>query len=310
MKILKPKFWDKRELSLFSIILLPIAFLYQLLICIRKIIIKKKTFSIPIICVGNIYIGGTGKTPISIKIFEILKELKMNPVVIKKDYKNQKDEVLLTKKYCQILVSLKRTGGIYKAIEKNFDVIILDDGYQDFEVEKNINIICFNSKQKIGNGFTIPAGPLRQNLKSLSNCDMIFLNGKKDYDFEVKLKKYNPALQFVYYEYVAEDIDKLKNKKLIAFAGIGNPENFFNFLKKNNLNIVKEIKYPDHYDYSKKNLDYLINLKKRYGAQLITTEKDYMRIKSDDRQNFLCLPIKVNLESPDFLKNTIRKKIL
>ena len=117
-------------------------------------------------------------------------------------------------------------------------------------------------------------------------------------------------MQFVYYEYVAEDIDKLKNKKLIAFAGIGNPENFFNFLKNNNLNIVKEIKYPDHYDYSKKNLDYLINLKKRYGAKLITTEKDYMRINSDDRQNFLYLPIKVNLESPDFLKNTIRKKIL
>ena len=310
MKIIKPKFWDKRELSLFSIILLPIAFLYQLLVYIKKIFIKKKTFSNPEICVGNIYIGGTGKTPVSIKIFEILKELKMNPVIIKKDYKNQKDEVLLMKKYCQILVSPKRTEGIYKAIEKNFDVIILDDGYQDFEVEKNINIICFNSKQKIGNGFTIPAGPLRQNLKSLSNCDMIFLNGKKDVDFEVKLKKYNPALQFVYYEYVAESMDELKNKKLIAFAGIGNPENFFNFLKNNDLNIVKEVKYPDHYDYSKKNLDYLIDLKKKYGAKLITTEKDYMRINSDDRQNFLYLPIKANLESPDFLKNAIRKKIL
>ena len=74
---------------------------------------------------GNIYIGGTGKTPISIKIFEILKKLKMNPVIIKKDYKNQKDEILLLKKYSQILVSKKRSVGIYKAIEKNFDVIII-----------------------------------------------------------------------------------------------------------------------------------------------------------------------------------------
>ena len=310
MKILKPKFWDKKELSLFSVILLPVAFLYQLLLYIKFSFVKKKTFSIPIICVGNIYIGGTGKTPTSIKVFEILKELNMNPVIIKKDYKNQKDEVLLIKKYCQILVSAKRTKGIHKAIENNFDVIILDDGYQDFEIERNINIVCFNSKQKIGNGFTIPAGPLRQNLKSLNNCDMIFLNGKKDYDFEAKLKKYNPALKFVYYEYTSESINKLKNKKLIAFAGIGNPENFFEFLKNNNLNLVKEIKYPDHYDYSRKNLDYLIDLKKKYGAKLITTEKDYMRINSDYLQNFDCLPVKVNLENADSLKNAIRKKIL
>jgi len=309
MKILKPKFWDKRELNLFSLILLPFAFFYQLLVYIKSSFTKKKDFSIPIICVGNIYIGGTGKTPVSIKIFEILKELKMNPVIIKKDHQNQKDEVLLLKKYCQILVPKKRTEGIYKAIEKKFDIVILDDGYQDFEVKKNINIVCFNSKQKIGNGFTIPAGPLRQNLKSLNNCDMIFFNGKKDLNFETKLKKYNPKLEFVYYEYISKNLNEFKNKKLIAFAGIGNPENFFEFLKKSNLNVVKEMKYPDHYIYSKKNLDYLIELKKKYAARLITTEKDYLRIDSDHRQNFDYIPIKMSLEDPDFLKNVLRKKI-
>ena len=101
MKVLKPKFWDKRELSLFSLILLPVAFFYQILVYTNSFFVKKKNFSIPVICVGNIYIGGTGKTPISIKIFEILKKLNMNPVIIKKDYKNQKDEILLLKKYCQ-----------------------------------------------------------------------------------------------------------------------------------------------------------------------------------------------------------------
>ena len=114
----------------------------------------------------------------------------------------------------------------------------------------------------------------------------------------------------MYYKYVSENISELKNKKLIAFAGIGNPENFFDFLTSNNLNIVKQIKYPDHYDYSKKNLDYLIQLKKKYGAKLITTEKDYMRIDSYNRQNFNYVPIKVDLENPDFLKNILRKKIL
>ena len=310
MKILKPKFWDKKELSLLSLILLPIAFFYQLLVYIRFSFVKKKDFSIPIICVGNIYIGGTGKTPISIKIYEALKQLKMKPVIIKKYHQNQKDEVLLLRKYCQILVSKKRIEGIYEAMEKNFNAIILDDGYQDFQIKKKLNIVCFNSKQKIGNGFTIPAGPLRQSLKSLSNCNMIFFNGKKDLDFEKSLKKYNPKLEFFYYEYISKSLDEFKNKKLIAFAGIGNPVNFFDFLKKNNLNVVKEIKYPDHYSYSEKNLEFLIELKKKYGARLITTEKDYLRIDSDYRQYFDHVPIKTNFENEEFLKNTLRKKVL
>ena len=136
-----------------------------------------------------------------------------------------------------------------------------------------------------------------------------FFNGEKDISFESKLKKYNPKLEFVYYKYVSENIDQFKNKKLIAFAGIGNPKNFFDFLMDNNLNVVKQISYPDHHDYSKKpgpsNW-----IKKNYGAELITTEKDYMRIDSDNRQNFNCIPIKVNLENPNFLKNFLRKKIL
>ena len=99
MKIKKPKFWDKTELNLFSLILLPLSFLYQLIVHIKSFFAKKKDFSIPVICVGNIYLGGTGKTPVSIKIFEILKEMKMNPIIIKKDYQDQEDEILLIKKY-------------------------------------------------------------------------------------------------------------------------------------------------------------------------------------------------------------------
>ncbi len=310
MKILKPKFWDKKEISLLSLILLPFALFYQLLIYIKFSFIKKKDFSIPIICVGNIYLGGTGKTPVSIKIFEILKDLNMNPVIIKRDYRDQKDEISLIKKYCKILVSSKRSQGINSAINNNFDIAILDDGYQDFEIKKNINIVCFNTKQKIGNGLTIPSGPLRQSLKSISNCDLVIINGKKDDLFEVKLKKYNPELKFIYYEYTTKNLDEFRNKKLIAFAGIGNPENFFELLKNNGLNVIKEIKYPDHYHYSKKDLNYLIRLRDKYQAKLITTEKDFVRINSNELHNFNCLPVKVDLKDTEFLKNFIKKKIL
>ena len=310
MKISKPKFWDKRSLSLLSLIFLPFAYLYKLIFWIKTFLIKPKNFSVPIICVGNIYIGGTGKTPISMKIYEILKGLRMNPVIIKKNYRDQKDEILLIKKYSQILVGKRRSQVISSAIKKNFDSIILDDGFQDTEIKKNINIVCFNSKQKIGNGLTIPAGPLREGLNSLVNCDLILFNGKKDLEFEAKLNKFNAKLRFVYYEYVPENIERFKNNKLIAFAGIGNPENFFDLLKKNKLNIIKEISYPDHYDYSKKNLDYMIQLKDKYGAKLITTEKDYMRIDPGYHENFDFLKIKMNLDNKDFLNNFFRKNIL
>ena len=128
---------------------------YQLILYVKEKISKQKKFSVPVICVGNIYIGGTGKTPVSIKIFEILKELKMNPVIIKKNYKDQKDEILLTKKYCEILVGSKRELSIEEAIEKKFNIIILDDGYQDFGIKKDMNIVCFNENQQIGNGLKI-----------------------------------------------------------------------------------------------------------------------------------------------------------
>ncbi len=142
------------------------------------------------------------------------------------------------------------------------------------------------------------------------NCDLILFNGKKDLEFEAKLNKFNAKLRFVYYEYVPENIERFKNNKLIAFAGIGNPENFFDLLKKNKLNVIKEISYPDHYDYSKKNLDYMIQLKDKYGAKLITTEKDYMRIDPGYHENFDFLKIKMNLDNKDFLNNFFRKNIL
>ncbi len=309
MKILKPKFWDKKELSLFSIILLPFSFLYEFLLSFKKNLTKKKGFSIPIICVGNIYIGGTGKTPVSIKIFEILKKLKMKPVIIKKNYTDQIDEILLIKKYSKIITSTKRKDAIEEAIQKKFNIIIMDDGFQDFTIKKNINIICFNSTQKIGNGFTVPAGPLRHSLRSLRSCHAIFINGGKDTEFEIKLKQYNKNIEFIYYDYIPENISEFKNDKLIAFAGIGNPENFFKLIESYDLNLLKKIKYPDHYNYNNSDLDYLIDLKKKNKARLVTTEKDYMRLNDNYRENFDFISVKIDLKNSNLFNALLEKKL-
>jgi len=307
MQILKPKFWDKKYITFSSLILLPLAIIYQIIFGIKKTISKGKKFPIPTICIGNIYIGGTGKTPLSMKTYEILKELGEKPVIIKKKYQNHKDEISLMKNYCEVIESKKRSDGIKEAIEKKFNSVVLDDGYQDFEIKKDLNIVCFNHRTKIGNGQVIPAGPLRENLNSLKNCDIILLSGNKDFEFEMVLKKYNKNLNFFYYNYKAENIDQFKNKKLIAFAGIGDPESFFHFLKYSHLNVVKEIGYPDHYNYLEKDMDYLFQLENKHNAKLITTEKDYFRINSRLKPKLNFIPIKVVLRENLAFKKIIKK---
>ena len=307
MKILKPKFWDQNYYTLLSIFLFPFSLLYKLIIFLRKLTITEKKFSIPVVCVGNIYIGGTGKTPISLKICKILKEFNQNPVIIKKNYKNHADEISLIKKHNKILTSEKRIDAINQAIQKKFNFVVLDDGYQDLSIKKNLSIICFHDKQKIGNGYLIPAGPLRESLNTLKNCQIILINGKKDLEFEIKLKKYNSKLKFFYYSYYSKNIENFKNKKLIAFAGIGNPQNFFDFLKENHLNVVKEINYPDHYEYTEKDLENLEKLANKYKAQLITTEKDHLRINSFVRKRFDCIKVDLRFEDEESFKNSLKE---
>ena len=160
MSFFKPKFWDKNQISLLSILLFPIALLIKLLSFFKRAITKTYQCSIPVICVGNIYLGGTGKTPLCIEIFSILKDLNMNPVFIRKKYDSFQDEVDLQKQVGPIYQSRKRIEALKDAIQNKANVAILDDGFQDFSINKNLSIVCFNEKQWIGNGLVIPSGPL------------------------------------------------------------------------------------------------------------------------------------------------------
>ena len=161
MKFKKPLFWSKNN-NLYSFILFPFSLLIQLLFFFKNIFLKPKKISIPVICVGNIYLGGTGKTPLSIEIVRILKKFNMAPVLVKKFYKDQLDEIdLIKSKNIEIIKNSSRYVALKEAEERGFKSIVLDDGFQDLSIYKDLSILCFNEKQLIGNGFTIPAGPFR-----------------------------------------------------------------------------------------------------------------------------------------------------
>ena len=159
MNIKKPNFWDYEEISIYAVILYPITIIYQIFFRIIKIFKKTKKFPVPIICVGNIYLGGTGKTPLAKEIFEITKSLNKNPAFIKKSYPYLIDEIKMLEKTGKVFSDKDRAKSISLSIANNHNVVILDDGFQDFSIKSNFSILCFSSKQLIGNGLTIPSDP-------------------------------------------------------------------------------------------------------------------------------------------------------
>ena len=309
MSFFKPKFWDKNQISFFPVLLFPISLLIKVLSFFKRSFTKTHQCSIPIICVGNIYLGGTGKTPLCIEIFSILKNLNMNPVFIRKKYDSFQDEADLQKQVGPVYQNKKRTDAVKEALQNKANVAILDDGFQDFSINKNLSIVCFNEKKWIGNGLVIPSGPLRESLSALKRASCVVINGKKNTDIENKIFNENKEAKIFYTQYKPQNINEFKNKKVIVFAGIGNPENFFNLLKDNKIHVVEEIKFSDHHEYSEKEVENLFNKAKKNNAVLLTTEKDYFRIGEDYKKNINYLKIEVKIENRDQFIEEIKKII-
>ena len=306
MNFNKPRYWDDK-FSLISLLLLPISVIIVLLAFLKKNITHKIKHKIKVICVGNLYLGGTGKTPLAIDLVKSLKKHDKKTALIKKFYKNHIDEFNLIKSNKISYFSDKsRNAAILKAKKNKYNVAVLDDGYQDPSFHKDLSIICFNEKQLIGNGRIIPAGPLRESIRSLKNSKIIVINGKKNIKFEQKILAISKLIKIYYSNYKPVNTNEFKNYNLIAFAGIGNPENFFSLLKESKLKVKKTISYPDHYKFSKNELLKIISIAKRNKLKIITTEKDYYRIKHFKLKDIRYLKTKLEIKN----KNKLIKNIL
>ncbi len=295
MRINKPNFWDGK-IGFFSILLFPLSLIVLFLVFLKKKFSKVSNFKIPIICVGNIYIGGTGKTPTSIYIVNELNKMGKNAVIFRKHYEDQVDEHNLIRGYLgNLILSKNRVVGLREIEKSNFDTVIMDDGLQDYKIKKNISIACFNSNQLIGNGLVIPSGPLRESLNSLKNINIVIINGNRNKIFEEKILKINSNLNIFYSYYEPKNLNDFTNQKLLAIAGIGNPENFFSLIEQNNLNIQKKIIYPDHYKFSKEQFQNIIREAEEKNYKIIMTEKDFYKIKKYDfdKVNFLKVELKI-----------------
>ena len=307
MKLFKPKFWKSNK-NFFTVLLIPLSLITWIYIILKKTFIQKVKFNIPVICVGNIFIGGTGKTPLSIHIARKLSENGKNPAIVRKYYRSHIDEhKMILSYYNKLILNLNRSKGIYEALEKGYDAVILDDGFQDYKIKKNLSIICFNSNQLIGNGYLFPSGPLRESLGSLRNANILIINGDRSLDFEQKILKIQKDLKIYYSNYKPLNIQEFKNKKLLVISGIGNPENFFKILKDNQMNIQKKMVYPDHYEFTKNEMLKIIEYAKKNDFQIVVTEKDYYKIKDFSLENIKYLKVKLEIEKEEeFIKNVMK----
>ena len=307
MKLFKPKFWKSNK-NFFTVLLIPLSLITWIYIILKKTFIQKVKFNIPVICVGNIFIGGTGKTPLSIHIARKLSENGKNPAIVRKYYKSHKDEhKMIISYYNKLILNLNRSKGIYEALEKGYDAVILDDGFQDYKIKKNLSIICFNSNQLIGNGYLFPSGPLRESLGSLRNANILIINGERSLNFEQKILKIQKDLKIYYSNYKPLNIQEFKNKKLLVISGIGNPENFFKILKDNQMNIQKKMVYPDHYEFTKNEMLKITEYAKKNDFQIVMTEKDYYKIKDFSLENIKYLKVKLEIEKEEeFIKNVMK----
>ena len=317
--IKNPKFWYKKDIvsKLISYFLSPISLIWILLSLIKKFFSKPYKTKLKVICIGNLTIGGTGKTPFAISTFNWLKELGYNPVFLTRGYSGKEngptevktfhthfnvgDEALLLSKVGTTIVAKNRSVGA-RFIEKhknNFDIIIMDDGLQNHQLYKDLNILLVDRESFFGNEYCLPAGPLRETVRhGIKKINAIILTGNYENEIDIN-NKFIKKVPIFNSKIIPDNSIQNKNQKYLAFCGLSNSSKFYKTLEKNKFHIAKTKSFPDHYKYN--DID-IINLKKEAQNQdlkLITTEKDYVKIANKDKKSFDVLCIKLDLEKND-----------
>ena len=307
MNLLKPKFWDKQHLTFQSIILYPFTYILDLRNLVTFFIKPKKYSNIKTICVGNIYLGGTGKTPLTDAIAKIFKN-KLKTVIIKKGYPSHLDEIKLLKKNNKVFFNKNREKSLQDAIAKKFELAIFDDGLQDKKIKYDLKLVCFNSLSLAGNQMRLPAGPLRERLDNLKKYDAVFINGTNiNKKFLKKIKIINPNISIFNGEYISTNYIKFKKNNYLTFSGIGNPISFKNTLKKYCIKNKYNLVYPDHYNYSEIDIKKIKEIAKAKKLKILTTEKDFYRIPSKLRKNINFIKINLKVKKLKKFKQLVTK---
>lgn len=306
-----PNFW--RNKNILSFALSPLSLIYWVIISIKKKFTARYIPKVKIISVGNVTVGGAGKTPVVIAIHQLLKATNKKIAVLSRGYKGKLkgpvqvskehkldevgDEALMLQIYSDVFVAKNRLDGIKYLEQLGYEIIITDDGLQDETFQKSLNILVVDSYFGFGNQMMLPSGPLRESIsQAIKKADLIAVVG----DGPFRIKNDDKLIEADF-----KTSMKFNHNKYIAFAGIGNPNKFFLTLKKVGANLIEKFSFADHYNYSDKEIENLIDIANQKEAILITTHKDFMRIKEEYRQKINYLPINLSWRNSEILNKKL-----
>lgn len=325
IKLNYPVFW--RSKTLISLLLYPLGYIYLFLGYIRKFFAKTVVIPQKVICVGNIVVGGAGKTQLVSIIARILHQKEIKFVIVTKAYGTKLkgarivtandtaasvgDESVLLRKFGQVIASRNILAAVPLIEQINPEVIILDDGMQNPYLKKDLQIVVFDPLAGIGNGMIFPAGPMREPLKSgLKKADLLFLIGNTPIADKALALAISSASKPTFKAKIILENQLDKGLNYLAFAAIANPDKFFFLLQENKAKLIDKMIFPDHHQYHEHEIAELLEKARKTNSRLITTEKDYIKIPAKYHDEIICAKVSLEiLNELDFIK-LIDEKIL
>jgi len=304
-----PDFWQKR--GLLSTCLVPASWSLRVVAQLRRATVTPKTVPVPVLCIGNLTVGGTGKTPISLSIQKRLLARGVHGHFLTRGYGGSLkgpikvdlethsvgevgDEALLLARQAPCWVSANRPAGALAAVESGAGAIILDDGFQNPSLVKTLSLLVVDGAYGFGNGRVMPAGPLREPLaEGLARADGVIVVGPMIEMPELHLTD----IPVVGARLVADDVNNIAGRPVIAFAGIGRPGKFFKTLREIGCKVIAEHEFADHQPYETQDIEPIIKQAAEAGLSVVTTEKDFVRVPESLRTYIL--PLRVEIEWDD-----------
>ena len=316
-----PEFWNNKGVA--STALLPLANIWASATHLRDRLAKQVSADLPVICIGNLTAGGTGKTPLVSLLYDQLTEAGKSPVIMSRGYGGSQkgplwvdgmlhtaadcgDEPLMLAEGRDVIIGRDRVLAAQAISNRGIhDIILMDDGLQHPYLAKDMTIGVFDGSAGIGNGRLLPAGPMRVAFDDgVASLDIAFINGDNEHDLT---KVINGRVPIMTGNVVADPtiIADLGDAPLLAFAGIDRPQRFFRTIEKVGGNIVQSLAFADHHPYTQSDLTRLQEDAIRLGASLITTQKDWIRLPTEWRERISFLPITMQTDAIDELLGQI-----
>jgi tetraacyldisaccharide 4'-kinase len=306
MSMREPEFWNSPSGGARALraLLSPLGSLYGASVAWKRKSAHPYRPQARVLCIGNLTAGGTGKTPVAQAFGRLLEERGCKTAFLTRGYGGSVDgpvladpvwhtaadvgdEPLLLAGTARTIVAKDRAQGAVFADRNHVDVIVMDDGFQNFDIVKDASVVVVDSETGFGNGLKIPAGPMRESVDGLERADAIVLMG----DAPSPLP---PTKVPVMRAHLAPNHPvMLEGRRMVAFAGIGRPQKFFDMLRQVGANVIETASFPDHHVFTGAEMTQLFSAAMRHGAELVTTEKDYYRLPMDGREGITPIPVHV-----------------